>query len=307
MKEIVAITLCGCLWYVFQQWPDTYVHVIFCDVGQGDGILVSSGLTQLVIDGGPDDKIIDCLNRHIPFWDKTIEYVLATHADKDHIAGLVSLLDFYEVETFILIPSQKQSAENQALQEKVLREQKEGMRVVVPQNGQLLQITPLVSGEIYVPHILNAENTLSDRVGKQLILNTETQLWDEEASFSSSEVNENDRSIVLYLDIGTITYLFTGDIEEESQQALLKRGVIKDITVLKVSHHGAKNGSAPEFLSSTSPEIAVISSGKKNPYGHPHPSVLLLLQSVGAQVLRTDVLGTLETVTDGQHVWYVRK
>lgn len=304
MKEILAITLCGCLWYVFQQWPDRYAHVIFCDVGQGDGILVSSGLTQLVIDGGPDDKIMDCLNRHIPFWDKTIEFVIATHADKDHIAGLVTLLDFYQVKNFILRPSQKQSAENQALQEKVSREKKQGMRVMFPEHGQLLQINPEIRGVIYLAGEL-------DRVPPQGAVpastTTETSLWDKNQAFPSSQDSENDRSIVLYLKIGDITYFFTGDIEEESQQALLKRGVIKDITVLKVSHHGAKNGSTLEFISALLPEIAVISSGKKNPYGHPHPSVLLLLQSVGAQVLRTDVLGTLETVTDGRRVWYVRK
>lgn len=304
MKEILAITLCGCLWYVLQQWPDRYAHVIFCDVGQGDGILVSSGMTQLVIDGGPDDEIIDCLNRHIPFWDKTIEFVIATHADKDHIAGLVSLLDFYKVENFILRPTQKQSAENQALQEKVSRAQEGGMRVILPHQGQQLQISPRVRGQIFLPQL---DHQLAPQVSTDLPQGTETSLWDKNEELLMSQVSENDRSIVLYIKIGVITYFFTGDIEEEAQQALLKSGVIKDITVLKVSHHGAKNGSTPEFISSLLPEVAVISSGKKNPYGHPHPSVLLLLQSVGAQVLRTDELGTLETVTDGRRVWYVRK
>ena len=83
-------------------WPDNKVHLIACDVGQGDGILITKGFTQILIDGGPNDRILGCLARNMPFWDRTIELLINTHQDKDHLYGLNSVIKRYSVKSLFI-------------------------------------------------------------------------------------------------------------------------------------------------------------------------------------------------------------
>src|SRR3989344_2438350 len=89
----LVVLVIGIIWY----WPDADVHLVVCDVGQGDGIVIWRGSAQVVVDGGPDQKIVDCLSRFVPFWDRSIELMVLTHPEADHVTGLVKVLKRYAV------------------------------------------------------------------------------------------------------------------------------------------------------------------------------------------------------------------
>jgi competence protein ComEC len=82
-------------------YPDQDLHLIFCDVGQGDAILITQGTTQVLIDGGPNQKVLSCLANHLPFWDRTIEMIVVTHPDNDHLGGLPDVIERYNVTQLI--------------------------------------------------------------------------------------------------------------------------------------------------------------------------------------------------------------
>jgi len=119
--------------------------------------------------------------------------------------------------------------------------------------------------------------------------------------------NENDCSQVVRVTLGNFSGLFTGDMGISEELALIAEGVIKKTDVLKVAHHGSKYSSSMEFLQAVSPELAVISVGRKNSYGHPTEDTLMRLDAVGVKIMRTDILGTIEVVTDGEKIWTVKK
>ncbi len=230
--------------------PDELLHVVFCDVGQGDGAVVVLGYFQAVIDTGAyEDKILDCLQSHIPFWDKRIEIVFLSHSDKDHVGALSGIKKFYKID-------------------RLVEKARVGDRFIYK--------------SLYFDVVKGSENNVL--VPMQ----------------GSSESNE--LSIVLEVKSGNFSALFTGDIDIENEKALVASGLLSEVDVLKVAHHGSKYSSGEEFLEKTSPKIAVISVEKKNTYGHPAPDVLTRLVGAGVRVLRTDELGTVEVVSDGKKI-----
>lgn len=88
------------LWLVVFSWPDNRLHLIFCDVGQGDAVLITYSQTQILVDGGPDNKVLDCLSQYLPFWDRQLEAVFLTHPDDDHLTGILSVFKRYQVKYF---------------------------------------------------------------------------------------------------------------------------------------------------------------------------------------------------------------
>ena len=114
--------------------------------------------------------------------------------------------------------------------------------------------------------------------------------------------NMNDRSLVLRVDYGDTSFLFTGDCEREGEQALLEDGCALSVDVLKVGHHGSGNSTSYPFLREVMPQYAVISVGSDNDYGHPAESTLSRLQDAGVDVWRTDLQGTILAVSDGKTI-----
>jgi len=102
-------------WLIVFSFPDNRLHLVFCDVGQGDATLITKGFTQILIDGGPNDKVLTCLKNNLPFFDRTIEVVALTHPEADHLTGLISVLDKYKVEYFLTGPEGNDSAIYQEL------------------------------------------------------------------------------------------------------------------------------------------------------------------------------------------------
>ncbi len=304
LKKAIIVGSLGliilCLVIVW-QWPDENLHAIFCDVGQGDAILITQGFFQVLVDGGPsEEKVLACLQNNLPFWDRSLELIVITHADADHIGGLDQVLADYQVQQ-VLISDAKASKEFKNLQKALQQEARSSMQLNEAKNGQLINFPS--GGELKV--LWPRDGFFTAEIAQKTQF-SETILSDEIAvlaDLTNVEFDHNDRSIVLLLSYGQWDLLLTGDIDQEIELALVVQNLIGDVDVLKIAHHGANTSSSLSFLQVVQPEIGVISCGKNNQYNHPAQEVLQNLTAINAKILRTDENGEIELVTDGQNYW----
>jgi competence protein ComEC len=224
------------------QLPDNRFHLIFCDVGQGDAALISYKNTQVLIDGGPDNTVLECLAKNMPFWDRQIEMVVATHPDADHLTGLIEVINRYQISHLVINSYGKQTVLFDEFKQAV---ENEGAKVHFPQKGDVLRIGP----------------------AEMAVLWPETQAKVLGATTIEREINEV--SVVFLLSYGQFDALFPGDISSKVESQL----ILNDIEVLKVPHHGSKYSTSQEFLEKTDPKLAIISGGQ-NRFGHPTDEVL---------------------------------
>lgn len=264
----IAMILTGLgLIFIFELSSIEKTRLVFCDVGQGDGILIQSGSRQVVIDGGPGNKMLGCLGDKMPFWDKEIEIVVLTHPQQDHMEGLLGVLENYEVGT-VITTNVPNTTKMYGEWQKLLTT--EGAKVHVPEIGDKSVI-----------------KTSSPRVGFEIIWPSRNQIqeWQENPP---GDLNET--SIVMRLDADSSCIYLTGDIPKEIFEGLIDR----PCGILKIAHHGSRTGTSEEILEKAKPEVAVIQSGKNNRFGHPHKEVVDLLISKSIRILRNDTEGILE-------------
>jgi len=133
---------------------------------------------------------------------------------------------------------------------------------------------------------------------------TETGLLDVKEDIQAPQISENNRSIVLLYEYDEMSLLLTGDLEKKGEQALINLGLITEVDILKAGHHGAKTSSSDEFISKLTPEVALISAGKNNKFGHPSSEILGIYEKYGVLTARTDELGDIEIITDGKKYWF---
>ena len=239
------------------------LRVVFLDVGQGDAILISRGANQILIDGGKDGKaVLEKLGSHLPFWDRQIEVVVATHPDQDHIGGLVDVFRAYKVNALFKTAAGSDSQTFQAFREAY---ENEGARILEAERGWRVGFPSGESLEIIFPFGPLAEN---DKGG-------------------------NDSSVAAKLSAGGSRFLFTGDISQGVEEKITLAGAGVSADILKVAHHGSKYSTGENFLRAAGPKEAVISVGKKNSYGHPAPEVLERLLKHGIKIYRTDEKGDI--------------
>jgi len=260
------------IWLAVIFSPDDKLHLIACDVGQGDAILATYRKTQILVDGGPDNQVLSCLSEYLPFWDREIEIVVLSHPQTDHFTGLIEVFKRYRVQMLLTTPFDASSQSYQVLKRVVGGS---GARVVNAASGMVIR-----SGLLYLDIVYPDSKDLA------LVKASPAQ-------------NPNDYSIVANLRLGEFEALLTGDIGPKVIDKILATGKIKDVDYIKVPHHGSKNGLTKKLLEASMPEMAVISVGK-NPWGHPHQEVLGLLKDYGVAVYRTDEQGHVEVVTDGK-------
>jgi competence protein ComEC len=210
----------------------------------------------------------------MPFWDRSIDLLVMTHTDADHITGLVEVLGRYTVHGWL-------------------------------DNGQQDEDATYVECQIRLEEAAVARYTVcaGDRLdlGQGVVLEV---LHPPPDLIVGSEANSNNASIVLRLVWQQASFLLTGDLEADGEQLLSRSGQPVAADVLKVGHHGSGGSSTSEFLSAVDPDFAVISVGADNLFGHPQQAVIERLASLGdVTILRTDEQGTVEFITDGQRFW----
>lgn len=261
------------VWLAVLSLPDGRLHVAVLDVGQGDAILITTpDGRQILIDGGPTPTDLTWrLGQEMPFWDHSLDVVINTHPDADHLAGLPPLLDRYRVGQ-ILLPDVGSSSDLYREWEIQLAE---------------AQLTPVIAQA-------GTELTLGQGITATLL---------NPGPASATEDSVNNHSVVLRLQMGRISFLLPGDIEERIERNLVSQQTPLAATVLKSAHHGSKTSSSEAFLDMVNPQIVVISVGQDNDFGHPSPEVLDRYAEHGITVFRTDEQGTVEFSTDGERLW----
>ena len=245
--------------------------IAFLDVGQGDAIYIETPHgNQLLIDGGSGRQVLRALGKVMPFYDRSLDLVLATHPDQDHIGGLSEVIRRMKVDNIVTTENTSATSAYKAFEGAILSKH---LRRILARAGERIILDNEIVLEILFP-------------------NRDTRGWE-----------TNTSSIVARLSYGKKSFLFTGDSPTAVEQYLVgKEGVALHSTVLKLGHHGSRTSSSRIFLSAVNPDIAIISAGKENGYGHPHKEVLDLLSESGIPSLSTIGRGTIIFRTDGSRL-----
>lgn len=239
-------------------------RAVFLDVGQGDGILlVSPTGKQVVIDGGPDRTMLSRLGSVMPFFDRTIELLILTHPDADHVSSMPDILKKYRVERILLT----------------------GVR---HDSGIYARFLESVKAE--GAQVLFADPALDIDMGDGLYLDV---VWPPPGLAGTLPKASNETSIVLRAFAGSTSLLLTGDIEAGAEAGILASAADIDVDILKVAHHGSRTSSMTGFLLAASPELAIISVGRNNKFGHPHPWVTRRFQTLSIPFRTTAEEGTI--------------
>lgn len=249
----------------------TDLTVTFLDVGQGDAILIETpDEYQVLIDGGPDTSILRELGEALPAFDRSIDMIIPTHPDRDHIGGFPEVFARYEIGHVLASAAVSESEVYDAYIDGV---ENENSIVFPAQRGQVIELGENVTLTVLYPDI------------------------------SAISRSANDASTVIRLDYGETSMLLTGDIEESVESYLLSSpGIVEllDVDVLKAGHHGSRTSSSLPFLSAITPQHVVIQAGEGNSYGHPHEDVLERLVLFTEEVHCTCEEGRIVLRSDGE-------
>lgn len=257
---------------IYQKFTleDGKLHLVFCDIGQGDAIFIRTPKgADLIIDGGPDSQVLNCLGRHMPFWDRQLEMAILTHPQADHLTGLISVIKSYNL---MLLASSLLEGEGEGLKELKKQIKREKIETMIIKEGDKFTTRDGISLQILWPRLSTGQ--------------------------------PNDLSIVSLLSYGEFKTLLTGDISTQVSSQIKD---LPKVDVLKVPHHGSKTSLNEEFLVQINPCLAIISVGKNNSYGHPSPETIRILRDKDIKTLRTDLDGEVEIVADGKEYFLIQK
>ncbi|MBU0646879.1 MAG: ComEC/Rec2 family competence protein [Patescibacteria group bacterium] len=264
---VLILLFLGFFWFFYRS--NNQLEVDFLDVGQGDSILIKSPAGQnILIDGGPDQKIIKRLRENLSWWDKQIDLMILTHPHDDHVSGLINVLKRYDVKE-IVYSGVVCNSPNYLAWLKLVQEKK--IKLTIIDRPQTVKLSDNCQLEMIYP--------------QKSLLGQEVE-------------NLNNSSIVIRLVYGKTKFLFVGDLEELSEKELLNSEVDLTADVLKVGHHGSDTSSSQLFLEKIKPRLAIISVGLKNDFGHPSLRIIKRLERLGIKVLRTDQLGTIKLISN---------
>lgn len=239
------------------------IHII--DVGQGDSILIKTPSDKnILVDGGDEnsDYIVSSYLKKEKV--KTIDMVIATHPDSDHIGGLDSVINNFKVNNIYMPENDSDSSSYKNL------------------------INACNNKDLTPEYLYRGYNLSIDKDIDILVLSP---------SYIQNESNLN--SIVFNLIYKNKSFLFTGDCEESNEKELISAFNLESVDFLKIAHHGSSSSSTPEFIQEVSPDLAIISCGYKNQYGHPHQSTIDTLRENNIITYRTDINGDMIFYSDG--------
>jgi competence protein ComEC len=256
--------------YIFYLGRANFLEITFLNIGQGDATFIEApGNYQILIDGGPGGQILEKLRQEIPPLDKTIDLIILTHPDKDHLFGLNEVLKTYHVENIIWTGVEIETEGFQEWKELIKEEEKEGAKIYTVKYPQ-----KIIASDLVVSILYPTDNLTGRKIE-----------------------NSNDTSIISKLNFGKNSILFTGDATEKIEKLLISLNTDVDSDILKISHHGSQNSTSDDFLKKVSPQIAIISVGK-NSFGHPSEKVLDRLNENSIKILRTDQLGDIKIIAN---------
>jgi competence protein ComEC len=284
MKKHILLFLSFGLFFLaiflfYFDWQNSHKQFIFSmlDIGQGDALFIESPTgTQVLVDSGPPNKILGRLSQVMSPFDRSIDAIIITNPDQDHIGGFSDVLKNYKVGEVFEPGTWSDSKTYQNLEEEIKNKK--------------------------IPDILAKRGMRLDLGGGSML----------DILFPDRDVTDwqtNDGSVVARLSYGNVSFMLTGDATAMTEKLILEDNPKSQLKsdILKVGHHGSHNSSSPEFLEAVSPNDALISDGKNNKYGHPHQEVLDLLFKFGVNIFRTDQLGTITIKCDKMGVCATNK
>jgi len=259
------------VWYAVLAETRSGLKVAFLDVGQGDAIFVEApNGNQVLIDGGPNKAVLRELAKQMPFYDRTIDGIVITHPHLDHYGGLVDVLDNYKIG--FEMDSGNDNLESKGFDIYARKLEEEKAKRIFAKRGMRVNLDKGLYLDILLP-VINKKG-----------------------------MSAHDEMVVARLVYGNNSFLLTGDMEDNLESFLLSFGGSIKSDVLKVGHHGSKTSTSEKFLGLVNPELAIISAGKNNKYGHPHKEVTERLARFEIPMLRTDEKGTIIIKSDGEKI-----
>lgn len=250
-------------WRELHLMGDDTLHVHFLDVDQGDAtLLITPSGKQVLIDGGPNLETLEHLGTYMPFFDRTIEVLVLTHPDTDHLTALPDVLRRYTVASIVLAGTEKSTAKYLDLLHEVETQ--------------------------HIPVIWS--NPLNDIVFDDGV--TLEMIWPDANEVTQIE-DANDASVTLRVVYEDYRILLPGDIETLAEQKILESGRDVSADILKMPHHGSRTSSSTGFLLAVHPSLAIASTGQNNQFGHPHPEIVDRYEKLNISVRNTAEEGTI--------------
>lgn len=248
---------------------NNYLSIHTIDVGQGDSILIQTPSSKNILIDGGDDNSHHIISSYLKKQNvENIDYIIATHFDSDHIGGLDNIIDKFNVSNIYAPNYESDTVSYQNLINSCLNK---NLNLQCLSSGDFINIEDNINLAVLAPSYIQEENNLN--------------------------------SIVFRLDYKNKSFLFTGDAEANNELNIINSYELNDIDFLKVGHHGSSSSTTSEFVEEVSPDVAVISCGYKNQYGHPHKSTLDTLEKNNVLTYRTDILGNIVFYSDGDTIF----
>lgn len=259
---------------------DADLEVHFIDVGQGDCSLIKWNGAAALIDCG-EEEYADTVLQYLKEQNvEALDYIIVSHPHSDHMGGMWEIIENMQVKKVIAPKVSEEKTPDTKIYESFLKALRD----------KSLKLTAARPGTIY-----SLGGEAASEEGK---IPPKMEILSPVKDYSDL----NNYSVTVKLTYGTTSYLFTGDIEKEAEDDILESGADVSADVLKAAHHGSSSSTGEKFLDGVSPDICIIQCGAGNKYGHPHADTLNIFESIGAQVYRTDISGTITLYSDGSKI-----